>query len=1023
MGGVKRAGLLLALVLVGESGVGAGALAPTDSFAGSTVLAGISPSDAGSNETATREPGEPTHAGNGGGASVWWRWTAPASGWVTISTLGSTSTAVPGTELDTVVGVYTGNVVSALTEVTSGDDNPVDYTSVATFEAVSGITYHIAVDGYDYGTPGSPAPDVGNILLQLTLVPITVAYSTAFDTAAGWTFDPSVNGSSWSVDATPSFFPQGVSRSGLSLNFNNGTDYAGCTLGGAISDAIALPATSMSTPGIVLVFWCNYNTETRGPQFDQRYLQIWNSSGTSMIQEWQMASVGYSFAAGSLAGGGPGPCSESYVDLERNVVVTSWHKHRVFLDPAWGTVRLRFRFHSVDDLRNNYAGWAIDDLAVQTHPAAAPTGWPDNYPDTQTTVQDGDPQELGNNGFRRATSGWTGDSVIQWSWGCNNQGSSGVHLIIGTHPQAVLDRSYMFYDSAHGHFHLSQYSDFGLWRDLGPSVGFRKVARGAKRSYCLTDVDQVLAQPSVSPFCSGSYQVISYGWQDVYGMPTEGQEIDVLNLTPNVNYHLVGVIDPLNRLRETSNANQWDSVEFTLPASNQTISSVTRNTNPYPQTMASLTIASVMLTTYQGDSVVHVTGTGYDTTLTPVLYGTGTSVAEAPYYTITGGSAANGGDQVYVVIPAGFGTPVGIDLIRADGSAVAARIGLPAPGICGLVVDPAAGLAASGPAGGPYGPSQDYTLTNVGATPINWSVLKNEAWVTVSPSGGTGLGAGQSVTVNVSANTSVPLAPGNYAEVLAFRNDTNGAGSTIRPVSLTVTGTPAQLDVSPTLGFWANRVTTGPVTPAAVSYTLYNSGGSTIGWSATPSPSWVTVNPPSGALFPGQSDFVTVAIDAATAPTSAGVHPGTVTFTSSAGPGDTTTRSVSLRVTAVAPPALTITTPATSPVTTSSSPFVASGSGGTATSVAWTNLTTGQAGNATGTGTWTASIPVVPGSNLVLITAIDASGGTTTMSFVVDYVLPVGGGGGGGGGCGLSGWEALAAVALAAAVRRRRARP
>ncbi len=1015
MDGVTQPGRilrLLAVALLLGSGAWAGLRVGSDSFAGAPMLAGNTPSDFGSNATATSEPGEPVHAGSGGGASLWWRWTAPASGWVTISTAGSTSTAFPGTELDTVVGVYTGNAVSALTEVTSGDDSPADFTTDARFEAVAGTTYHIAVDGY-----GS---DVGNIVLQLTLIPVTIAYSSTLDSAAGWTFDPAVNGSRWGVDATPSFFPQGVSRSGLSLNFNNGTDYAGCTFGGAMSDPIALPATSVATPGIVLVFWCNYNTETRGSQYDQRSLQIWDSAGTSMIQQWQMASVGYSFTVGTLAGGGPGPCSESYVDLERNSVVTSWHKHRVFLDPAWGTVRIRFRFHSVDDLRNNYAGWAIDDLAVQTHPAAAPTGWPDNYPDTQTT--DGDPQDLGNDGFQRAVSQYSFRNVIQWSWGCNNQGTPGVHMIIGTHPQAVLDRSYMFYDSAHGHFHLSQYSDFGLWRDLGPGVGFRKMARGAKRSYCLTDVQQVLATASVSPFCSGSYQAISYGWQDVYAMPTEGQEIEVLNLTSNVNYHLVGVIDPLNRLRETNDANQWDSVEFTLPASNQTIASVTRGTNPYPQTVNALTISSAMVMTYQADTVVHVTGTGFDTTLTPILYGAGTSVGEAPYYTITGGSAANGGDQAYVVIPAGFGTPVGIDLIRADGSAVTARIGLPAPGLCGLAVDPAVGLATSGAAGGPFTPSQAYTLTNAGTVPINWSVVQNEAWVTVTPPSGTGLLPGQFVTVNVSANTSVPLSPGTYGDVLTFLNTTNGAGSAIRPVSLTVTGTPPQLDVSPTFGYWATRVLAGPVSPAAVSYTLTNMGGSTIGWNAAANQAWITVSPPSGgALTPGQATFVTLSIDGATAPSGAGSYLGIVTFTSGAGPGDTTTRSVSLQVTTTAPPALAFTNPASSPVSTSSSPFVATGTGGTATSVSWTNLTTGQAGSASGTANWSASIPLVPGSNWVMITAIDAGGRTTSMSFVVNYSPPVGGGGGGGGGgCGLTGLEVL--LALAAARRRGRGR-
>ena len=50
---------------------------------------------------ATRENGEPYHAGSGG-ASVWWSWTAPTNGTVTISTAGSS--------FDTVIGVYSGSV-------------------------------------------------------------------------------------------------------------------------------------------------------------------------------------------------------------------------------------------------------------------------------------------------------------------------------------------------------------------------------------------------------------------------------------------------------------------------------------------------------------------------------------------------------------------------------------------------------------------------------------------------------------------------------------------------------------------------------------------------------------------------------------------------------------------------------------------------------------------------------------------------------------------------------------------------
>src|SRR5262245_29622074 len=60
-----------------------------DNFAYGTVISGSSVTVSGSNVGATKEVGEPPKANNNGGASVWWFWTAPASGSVTISTLGS----------------------------------------------------------------------------------------------------------------------------------------------------------------------------------------------------------------------------------------------------------------------------------------------------------------------------------------------------------------------------------------------------------------------------------------------------------------------------------------------------------------------------------------------------------------------------------------------------------------------------------------------------------------------------------------------------------------------------------------------------------------------------------------------------------------------------------------------------------------------------------------------------------------------------------------------------------------------
>ena len=99
----------------------------------------------GFNTNASKETNEPRHADNSGGRSVWWRWTSPSEGNVTLDTRGSYS--------DTTLGVYTGTNLALLTRVASNDDiNPgVVQASTVTFTATAGTVYRIAVDGFNNG--------------------------------------------------------------------------------------------------------------------------------------------------------------------------------------------------------------------------------------------------------------------------------------------------------------------------------------------------------------------------------------------------------------------------------------------------------------------------------------------------------------------------------------------------------------------------------------------------------------------------------------------------------------------------------------------------------------------------------------------------------------------------------------------------------------------------------------------------------------------------------------------------------
>lgn len=115
-----------------------------DPFANAAVLSGVSGTTSDTTLYATKEPGEPAHHGNAGGASVWFRWQAPASGTVTFNTAGSV--------FDTLLAVYTGASLDALAPVASSDDVPGAQISAVTFEAVAGVEYRLAVDGYNWGS-------------------------------------------------------------------------------------------------------------------------------------------------------------------------------------------------------------------------------------------------------------------------------------------------------------------------------------------------------------------------------------------------------------------------------------------------------------------------------------------------------------------------------------------------------------------------------------------------------------------------------------------------------------------------------------------------------------------------------------------------------------------------------------------------------------------------------------------------------------------------------------------------------
>lgn len=118
--------------------------ADNDAFADATAISGASGTASGSNVAASEEPGEPDHAGNVGGASVWFTWTAPSTGITRFRTCRADS-------FDTLLGVYTGTAVGALTPVVAADGGGCGLQSVVDLATSAGTTYRIAIDGFGDG--------------------------------------------------------------------------------------------------------------------------------------------------------------------------------------------------------------------------------------------------------------------------------------------------------------------------------------------------------------------------------------------------------------------------------------------------------------------------------------------------------------------------------------------------------------------------------------------------------------------------------------------------------------------------------------------------------------------------------------------------------------------------------------------------------------------------------------------------------------------------------------------------------
>lgn len=278
-----------------------------NNFASATTITGSSGSVTGNNTNATKEPGEPNHAANSGGVSVWYQWQAPASGSATFTTANS--------NFDTIMGVYTGSTVSGLTPVASNDDEsfPNVLTSKITFSAVAGTTYRIAVDGYD-GVAGN----------------ITLAWSS--QTSIQVTVQTNPAGRSFTVDGTTLTAAQTFSWTpGSTHTISTTSTQAGTTGtqyvwnswsdGGAISHSVTPAGASTYTANFATQFFLTMNAGAGGTVSPAS--AFFNSGQSVNISATPNANFAFTSWAGSGTGSFTGSTNPASVTMNAPITETA----------------------------------------------------------------------------------------------------------------------------------------------------------------------------------------------------------------------------------------------------------------------------------------------------------------------------------------------------------------------------------------------------------------------------------------------------------------------------------------------------------------------------------------------------------------------------------------------------------------------------------------------------------------------------------------------------------------------------
>jgi len=130
----------------------------------------------------------------------------------------------------------------------------------------------------------------------------------------------------------------------------------------------------------------------------------------------------------------------------------------------------------------------------------------------------------------------------------------------------------------------------------------------------------------------------------------------------------------------------------------------------------------------------------------------------------------------------------------------------------------------------------------------------------------------------ITGNNTSATSPNNYYAVTGYDLCSGWGTPAGQSLINALAGVADPLEISPATGFSAAGYAGGPFTPNAEVLTFSNAGTSTLSWSVSNVPAWLTVTPTTGTLAPSASTPVTASLNGTASALPVGTNTSTVTI-------------------------------------------------------------------------------------------------------------------------------------------------